>query len=158
MSSCVGKIKSKYTLQNIFNFIPYNLTLKLIYGSRQLSSNLNISIQNYQKFNETKKILKESYDINKYFSYLDIKPNNNNNLNFDNSNDIEKILYGCLNNASFNTNLYIENKGWEYIIKNVKKIKLVITPKLLNYIYFELDNQAKQNIFNLLNIYKNLIN
>ena len=158
MSSFLNKIKSKYTLQNLFNFIPYNLTLKLIYGTRQLSSNLNISIKSYQKFNEIKKILKQSYDINKYYSYLDIKhDNNNNNLNFYNSNDIEKILYGCLNSASFNTNLFIGNKGWEYIIKNVKKNKLIITPKLLNYLFFELNNQEKQNIFNLLKIYKNNI-
>ena len=157
MSSFLNKIKSKYTLQNLFNFIPYNLTLKIIYGSTKLSSNLNVSIKNYQRFNEIKKILKESYDINKYFSFLDIKPDNDNNLNFYDSNTIEKILYGCLNNASFNTNLYIGNKGWEYIIKNVKKIKLIINPKLLNYLFLELDNQSKQNIFNLLNIYKNNI-
>ena len=159
MSLLLNNIKSKYSLQNIFDFIPYNISLKLIYGNKKLLQELNISKETYQKYYKIKNILKPSYDIRKYFSYLDIK-NKYNEKNKIKYNDLitleEKILYDTLNNSSFNIDLYIENKGWENIIKYIHKIKLVISPKLINNIY-KLDNENKEYIFNLLNNYRNNI-
>ena len=159
MSLLLNNIKSKYSLQNIFDFIPYNKSLKIIYGNKKLLQVLNISKETYQKYYEIKNILKPSYDIRKYFSYLDIK-NKYNEKNKIKYNDLitleEKILYDTLNNSSFNIDLYIENKGWENIIKYIHKIKLVISPKLINYIY-KLDNDNKEYIFNLLNNYRDNI-
>ena len=157
MSTILGKIKSKYLIQNLFGFLPYNLTLKLIYGSRKLSSDLSINKENYKKFYEIKKILKPSYDIEKYFTYFDIKNNNKNSLNYNDINNMEKVLYGCLNNAPFNINMFLEKEGWEYIITNIKKVKLIITPNMLKYINNTLDIKAKQNIFDIMNKYKNNI-
>lgn len=152
MSCLLNKLKSKYSLQNVFNFIPFNLTLRLAYGSRQLSSSLSITIEKLQKLNEIKKILRPSFDINRYFYYLDINHDDKDEKNIIkvNDNDIEKCLYCSLNNAKFSINLFIGNKGWEYVIKNIKKVKLVITPKLLNYLYDEIDDKNRQNIFNIL--------
>ena len=153
MSSVLNKIKSKYSLYNIFDYISFNKTLRLIYGSRFLSLALNISIENYQKFNEIKKIIKPDYEISKYFNYLDIKCDNKNYFN----NIIEKTFYGCLNTALFNINFFIENKEWENIIRNVHKLKLIITPTLLNYLYTDLDNEKRQYIFDVLNTYNSNI-
>ena len=159
MSCLLNKLKSKYSLQNVFNFIPFNLTLRLAYGSRQLSSSLSISIEKLQKLNEIKKILRPSFDINRYFSYLDINHDDKDDKNIIKvkGNDIEKCLYCSLNNAKFSINLFIGNKGWEYVIKNIKKVKLVITPKILNYLYDEIDDKNRQNIFNILYLYRNNI-
>ena len=131
--------------------------MKLVFGSRKLSLNLNVSKESYKQFSEIKKILKQSYDINKYFTYFDIKHNKENILSLNESNNIEKILYGCLNNAHFNINMFLENDGWEYIISNIWKVKLIITPNMISHIYDTLDIKARQNIFDILNRYKNNI-
>lgn len=55
MSSILNGIKSKYCLQNLFDFIEFNKILKLVYGSRSLFLALEISIEIYQKFYEIKK-------------------------------------------------------------------------------------------------------
>ena len=134
MSSLLNKIKSKYSLRNIMNFIPFNKSLGLILGSSKLMSKLNITKEVYKKFNDVKKILNPFYDVNKYFSYLDIKPENQSESNciINEENNLEKILYGCLCCSPFNYNLFIGNKGWEFVIKNINKVKLIITPKIVN--------------------------
>ena len=157
MKSILYNIKSKYSLQNIFGYLPYKTSLKLAKGSRYLSKCLNITLESYQKFYDIKKIIKPSYDINKYFSYLDIKhgqDNNNNYLDFYGKNDIEKILYGCLNDASFNMALFIGEKGWEYIVKNIQKMQLIISPILIQNIF---NKKIKHDFFYILNTYKNNI-
>ena len=156
MSSLLNKIKSKYSLRNIMNFIPFNKSLGLILGSSKLMSKLNITKEVYKKFNDIKKILNPFYDVNKYFSYLDIKPENQSESNciINEENNLEKILYGCLCCSPFNYNLFIGNKGWEFVIKNINKVKLIITPKIVNYLLEELGNEEKEKVFNLLNFYK----
>ena len=157
MKSILYNIKSKYSLQNVFGYLPYKTSLKLAKGSRYLSQCLNITLENYKKFYDIKKIIKPSYDINKYFSYLDIKhekDNNNTYLDFYGKNDIEKILYGCLNDASFNMALSIGEKGWEYIVKNIQKIQLIISPILIQNIF---NKKIKHDFFDILNTYKNNI-
>ena len=69
MKSILKNIKSKYSLQNVFSYLSYKTSLKLVYGSRYLSQCLNITVESYKKFHEIKKIIKPSYDINRYCSY-----------------------------------------------------------------------------------------
>ena len=154
--SLLTKIKSKYTLQPLFDYIPYNKCLKISYKSKELRKKLEIDNEQYQKFYEITKIIRPSYDINKYYSYLDIKHNEKedktsiinkiNNIN-------EKILYGGLNEAPFNVMLIIGTKGWEYIIKYLYNIKLIIYPGLLEYLD-KLDIEAQKDIYELLIRYK----
>ena len=117
MTSILYNVKSKYSLKIMFDYLPYKTTLKLAYGSRHLSECLDVTIEDYKKFYEIKKIIKPSYDINKYFSYFDIK-----NEQDSNTNCLSKLLYGCLSDASFNMNLFIGEKGWEYVVKNITKL------------------------------------
>ena len=154
--SLLTKIKSKYTLQPLFDYIPYNKCLKISYKSKELRKKLEIDNEQYQKFYEITKIIRPSYDINKYYSYLDIKHNEKedktsiinkiNNIN-------EKILYGGLNEAPFNVMLIVGTKGWEYIIKYLYNIKLIIYPGLLEYLD-KLDIEAQKDIYELLIRYK----
>ena len=144
--SILNKIKSKYNLQNLFNFVPYNICLRVTYKSNKLIRKLDINKEQYKQFYEIKKILKPSYDINRYFKYLSINDDRKNK-------SIEKILYGCLNDVPFNINLIIENSSnYEYIIKNIYNAKLIISPSLLKY-----DIKGHEDIFDLLNFYKNNI-
>jgi hypothetical protein len=157
MTSIIHNFKSKYSLQNVFDYLPYKTSLILAKGSRYLSKCLDITLENYKKFYEIKKIIKPSYDINKYFSYFDIKngeDSNSNCLNTYEKKEKEKILYGCLNDAPFNMTLLIGENGWEYIVQNIKKINLVISPAIISNIF---DKEINQNYFDLLNIYRNNI-
>ena len=147
MSSLLIKVKSKYSLKNIFDYLPYNLGLKLVYGSKKLMNNLDITPKVYQKFYEVKNILKPSIFIDKCLDYL----NHNNNYV-----DNEKLIYGSLNSDNSTVDLIVENKGWEKVVKNVKNAKLSFTPNLIYYIS-QLNNEELQNTFGLLNLYKNNI-
>lgn len=147
MCSLLDKIKSKYALKNVFDYMPYNLRLKIVYGAKKLFNNLNITIETYRKFYEVKKLVNPSCNIDNLIDYLNLEKVDSDN---------EKFIYGCLNNASFNVGLFIENEKWRKIVKYINNTKLMITPNMLNFIY-DLDNENKQNIFNLLNLYKNNI-
>ena len=139
--SSVLEIKSKFSLDNIFDYIPYNLCLKIVFGSKKLLQKLHITKKTYQKYNILMKILKSSYDVKQYLVYLD-------SYNFNEEN--EKIVYGCLNTAPFNVSLYVGDEKWEKLIKYVHNLNLMVTPNLLNYMY-------ENNIFEILNRYRNNI-
>lgn len=157
--SLLGKISNKYTLKNLFDFIPYNIRLKITYGNKKLLDNLDITRKVYEKYNIITKILKISSDIQKLSNYLDIINILKNQDEYTILNELninEKILYACLNNASFNTKLFVENQYWEKFIKYVNKIQLIISPNLVKYL-FNLSYKERQSIYNLLNLYKNNI-
>ena len=134
-------IKSKFSLDNIFDYIPYNLCLKIVFGSKKLLQKLLITKKTFQKSKILMKILKSSYDVRQYLAYLD-------SYNFNEEN--EKIVYGCLNTAPFNVSLYVGEEKWENLIKYVHNLNLMVTPNLLNYMY-------ENNIFEILNRYRNNI-
>lgn len=147
MCSLLDNIKSKYALKNVFDYISYNLRLKIIFGSKKLFKNMDISIETYKKFYEIKKLINPSCDIDNLIDYLNLERENSDN---------EKFIYGCINNSPFNFSLSVENEKWRKIIKFVNNVKLMITPSIVNYIY-DLDNENKKNIFNLLSLYKDNI-
>jgi hypothetical protein len=152
MSSILLNIRSKYSLKELFDYLPVNLSFKLIHRNKKLSNNLDISLEAYKKYKKIKRILKPSYNLKKYFNYLDINYSCNNEDQAIN----EKVIYTCLNNASFNHDLIIENNDWEFDIKNLQKNNLIISPNLIDYL-FNLDNDNKIDVFNILNIYRNNI-
>lgn len=147
MCSLLSNIKSKYSLKNIFDYLYYNITLKLIYGSKQLMHNLDITKEAYKQLYEIKNVLEPSYNIEKYLDYLN--KNKIPNLN-------EQFIYECFNKSTFNIDLFIGNNRWENILKNIHKINLVINPNLLYYIN-ESSKEKQKNIFNLLKKYKSNI-
>ena len=152
MSSILLNIRSKYSLKKLFDYLPANLSLNLIHGNKKLSNKLDISLETYKKYKKIKRILKPSYNIKKYFNYLDINHSDNNEAQAIN----EKIIYACLNNASFNHDLIIDNNDWEFNIKNLQRNNLIISPNLIDYL-INLNNEYKINVFNTLNTYLNNI-
>ena len=147
MSSLLHRIKNKYFLKKIFEHLPYNITLHIVFGSHKLLSNMDFTKETYKEFSQIKKTLVRFYDINKYYNYLD-----KNNYNTEK----EKIIYGCLNDAPFNIDLFVWDNEWMNIIKNIYKVNLIICPNLLYYIY-NLNNIKQKKFFYLLNFYKNNI-
>ena len=152
MSSILLNIRSKYSLKELFDYLPANLSLNLFHGNKKLSNKLNISLETYKKYKKIKRILKSSYQLKKYINYLDINHSDNNEDQAIN----EKLIYACLNNASFNHDLIIENNDWEFDIKNLQKNNLIISPNLIDYL-INLNNDNKINVFNTLNTYLNNI-
>ena len=150
MSSILLTIRSKYSLKKLFDYLPAKLALTLIHGNKKLSNILNISLETYKKYKEIKRILKPSYNLERYFSYLDTNCSDNNDDRVIN----EKLLYIYLNNTSINYNLLIENNDWEFAIRNLKKNNLIISPKLIFYLN-NLNYDNKKKIFNTLNAYRN---
>ena len=150
MSSILFTIRSKYSLKKLFDYLPAKLALTLIHGNKKLSNILNISLETYKKYKEIKRILKPSYNLERYFSYLDSNYSDNNDDRVIN----EKLLYIYLNNSSIDYNLFIENNDWEFAIRNLKKNNLIISPNLIYYLN-NLNYENKKKIFNTLNAYRN---
>ena len=129
MSSNLFNIRSKYSLKKLFDYLPAKLSLNLIHGNKKLSNILNISLETYKKYNEIKRVLKPSYNLKRYFSYLDINSNNNDDRTIN-----EKLLYIYLNNTSINYDLFIGNNDWEFAIRNLQKNNLIISPIIIYYL------------------------
>jgi hypothetical protein len=53
----LDNIKSKYILKNIFDYLPlYEYRLKLAFGNRKLSNNLDINLEKYKEIFIKKKL------------------------------------------------------------------------------------------------------
>jgi hypothetical protein len=144
------KIKSKHNLKNIFDYLTYDIRLKIAYGNKIILDNLELNSKKYKKFYEIKNILKPSIEIDKYYKRFDIKHDEKGGA------EIEELLYGCFNMVPFNTDLFLYKENWKYIIKNIHKCNLKIDEKLIKYID-NLDKENKPKILNLLNLYKSNI-
>ena len=152
MSSLLNNIKSRFSLKNIFDFLPYSTCLKMTKGNRKLQQQLQITIETYKQILEYKKIIKPSFDIQKYFSYFEIVPNDFKEENYLK----EKIFCMSLNISKYSNYLSIQNKDWEYNIKNCFKNNFIISPNILFYLYY-LNEDTKQKLYQILNLYKNNI-
>ena len=84
MSSILLKIKSKYCLSKLFDFLPNTKSLKIIKGNSKIFEALNVTVETYKKCCYTEKIKKllkmpkQLYDISKFFIYLDLNPDQEN--------------------------------------------------------------------------------
>ena len=145
----LNNVKSKFCLENIFDYMPYSTCLKITKGSRALMQKLQITNETFKEINEFKKIPKPAYQIKKYFSYFGIVPNDTNEENYLK----EKILCMSLNISQFNISLFIGDDHWEYILKNFYKINLIISPNLIYYIN-NLKKESKIKVYQILNLYK----
>ena len=144
------KIKSKYNLKNIFDYITYDIRLKIAYRNKMILDNLVINSKKYKKFYEIKNILRPFVEIDKYYKRFDNKHDEKKGT------EIEEILYGCFNIVPFSTDLFLYNENWKYIIKNIHKCTLKIDEHLIKFID-NLDEEKKKKIINLLNLYKSNI-
>ena len=144
------KIKSKHNLKNIFDFLTYDIRLKIAYGNKSILDNLELNSKKYKKFYEIKNILKPSIEIDKYYKRFNIKHDEKGGA------EIEELLYGCFNMVPYNTDLFLYKENWKYIITNIHKCNLKLDEKLIKYID-NLDKENEQKILNLLNLYKSYI-
>ena len=107
MSCLLFNIKSKYSLENIFDYTGYKLCLKLIKISKKLLIKLGITQDSYRIFFEINRLITSSYDFNKYFNFLEEnsikKPDELSNIYEKN----KKIINEHLNNIPLNINLNI---------------------------------------------------
>ena len=161
MTSLLEIIKSKFIIKKIFDYIPYSLYLKIFYGSKKLLNNLDITTRTYQKYNIIKKIFGSNDDIKKILIYLDVTQveikKEKNLIKYNEINNLNKILLSsCLNNATFNIDFFIEKNKWEFYIRHIHNLKLIISSKLLDYIN-NLEDENNKYIFDILNIYRNNI-
>ena len=161
MTSFLEKIKSKFIIKRICNYIPYNLYLNLFYGSKKLLNSLDITTRTYQKYNIIKKLFESIDDIKKIIIYLDVIKieikKEKNIIKYNEMNNLNKILFSsCLNNAKFNIDFFIEKNTWEFYIRHIHHLKLIISSKLLDYIN-NLKDENNKNIFDILNLYRNNI-
>ena len=166
MSSILLKIKSKYCLSKLFDFLPNTKILQIIKGNIKIFKALNFTVETYKKCCYTEKIKKllkmpkQLYDISKFLIYLDLDPdqqskeiNEKNNIN----KEKKDILYESLNNVMYTFSLRIENKSWINVIKYINNIKLILSPETL--IYMDLLNKdEKSKTLYYLKKYQNKIN
>ena len=154
MASLIFKISSKYTLKNIFSFIPLNICYNISRGSTKLTNSLEITKKNFQIYYEIKKILNPSYDINKYLFYINKKYLKNTAEKKDEINLYKRLLFDELNSSPFNVILNFDNNSWYNLLKNINIFKLEISFSFIFKI-IGFHNHLDISILKLLNKYKN---
>ena len=154
MASLIFKISSKYTLKNIFSFIPLNICYNISRGSTKLTNSLEITKKNFQIYYEIKKIINPSYDINKYLFYINKKHLKHTAKNKDEINLYKRLLFDELNSSPFNVILNFDNNSWQNLIKYIHNFKLVISFSFICKI-IGFNNYLDIPILKSLNKYKN---
>ena len=161
MSSLIFKIKNQYNLKMVFDYMQLNTCYELAYGSRKLLELLEITAEKYKILNRLKRLINSSYDIYKYLDYIDRlhskEKYNNKKIEISESKYIYKrLLFGLLNNSSFNNNLCMEYENSIDIISHIFKWNLIISPSFLKYMSSLEDKQLRIKLF-ILNLHKNYI-
>ena len=134
MSNSIFKIKSKYCIKNLFEYLPINKCCRISYGSHELFKILGVKFENYKFLNEINQLINPSYDINKYISYIE-KKFYNTKKDLEISYLYKKLFFLELNDAPFNIDLFIENETWIDIINQIKNWKLNMSPDMIDYLF-----------------------
>ena len=161
MSTSIFKIKSKFNLINLFEYLQLNRCYEISYGSLKLFEYLNITTEKYKILNKVKKLINPSYEINKYIENIEkihTKENyKNKNLEINESKYIYKrLVFGMLSHSSFNINLFVENESTLDLISHIYNWNLIISPIFLNYLC-SLDEKHQNHKLFVLNLHKNHI-
>ena len=151
MKSSLNDIKSKFILKLITNYIPYIRLLKIVKHSKIILNRLDITEEYFKAVSAIKRVIDPSYEIEKYYDYFKINVKNETKTNSKKKINVnEWTLYRCLNSTDFNIKLNIIDKNFEKVINNANKINLIINSDSINYLE-SLDDEAKENVYNLLN-------
>ena len=114
------KIKSKYTLQNIFEYVPFHRTIKIIKYNKKLIYKLDYSVEDIKNYLFLNKIIKPISNCEDYLPILKrILSSKNSYINI--------INYFC-NYLNKNNNEFIPQinriKGNEYILNKLNSFKI----------------------------------
>ena len=137
MNGLFSKRSSKYLRQDIFKYISFNRTIKIIQYNKKLIHELNYSVFEIKNFLFFHKIIKPIANIEDYIPIikrmLPSKDNNENNIN-----NIIKILckYLNANNQEFIPQINKIN-GNEFMLDNLNYFKIGFCNTFLDYFYNE---------------------
>ena len=124
MNGLFSKISSKYLRQDIFKYVSFNTTIKIIKYNKKLIHELNYTVFEIKNFLFFHKIIKPISNIEDYIPIikrmLPSKDNNENNIN-----NIIKILckYLNANNQEFIPQIN-KIKGNEFMLDNLNYFKI----------------------------------
>ena len=145
MNGLFSKISSKYLRQDIFKYVSFNTTIKIIKYNKKLIHELNYTVFEIKNFLFFHKIIKPISNIEDYIPIikrmLPSKDNNENNIN-----NIIKILckYLNANNQEFIPQIN-KIKGNEFMLDNINYFKIGFCNTFLDYFYHE-DNELDFNV------------
>ncbi len=148
MTTLISKINGKYTKQDIFKYVPFKKTIKIVKYNKKLMRELNYTPFEIKYFLFFHKIIKPISNIEDYIPIikrlLPMKDNNNN--------DIIKLFCKYLNenNEGFIPQINKIN-GNEYILDNLNNFKIGFTNTFLDYFY---DKENELNFNKLCNFCK----
>ena len=135
MNGLFSKISSKYLRQDIFKYVSFNTTIKIIKYNKKLIHELNYTVFEIKNFLFFHKIIKPISNIEDYIPIikrmLPSKDNNENNIN-----NIIKILckYLNANNQEFIPQINKIN-GNEFMLDNLNYFKIGFCKTFLDYFY-----------------------
>lgn len=153
MKTNIFRISSDYIQLGLFEYIPLNKALKIIFYNKTIQKKLKIDKNFYYFFYRIKKTVKPTYkNITKYIPLLENENNNEIKLN-DNININEEIFYKTINSMNVNITIDLKDKKWKIFLKNIKNVKLEINPSLINHIYNMYEIEKKET-FDILEKYK----
>ena len=133
-------IKSKYTLQNIFEYVPFHRTIKIIKYNKKLIYKLDYSVEDIKNYLFLNKIIKPISNCEDYLPILKrILSSKNSYINI--------INYFC-NYLNKNNNEFIPQinriKGNEYILNKLNSFKIGFNSQFLDHFYNEKELDFKK--------------
>ena len=146
MTTLISKINSRYTKQDIFKYVPFKKTIKIVKYNKKLMHELNYTPFEIKYFLFFHKIIKPISNIEDYIPIIKrLLPMKENN-------DIIKLFCKYLNenNEGFIPQINKIN-GNEYILDNLNNFKIGFTNTFLDYFY---DKENELNFNKLCNFCK----
>lgn len=153
MSKLIGRVKCKYTIQNIFNYIQFDKTIKIIKYSLKTIKQLEYTKEEIKYFLLLKKIVKPIANCEEYLPIIRriLFSNTLGIYNF-NNNKILDLFCEYLNKSNKFIPQINQINGNEDIINNLNTFKIGFNQQFINNFY---NNEGKFNYGKLFYFCKN---
>ena len=136
MKAQFKKIKSKYTMQNVFSYIPFHRTVKIVKYNKRLINNLDYSVEDIKNFLFFNKVIKPISNCEDYLPILKRILSYKNNNNY--TNIIDSFCEYLNKSNEFIPQISII-KNNEYILNKLNSFKVGFNNKFLDYFYDDID-------------------
>lgn len=156
MKTSIFRISNKYNIIELFEYISFDKTLKIILYNKTIQKHLKIEKNYFYHFFIIRKAIKPTYQS--IIKNIPLLENQNNNEIKLNNNIIlnEQFFYKTINSMKIFISINLKDKKWKIFLKNILNIKLEINPSIIDYIYNMQEKEKKETLDILQKYSKNI--